>query len=583
MSIIKARCCGVLALVAVAGIAFGTSVHRDTTKTLVEDYERLAAQTDGNVGADWPDVRPIAVAARFEAYRRLNVRLQALPKLPAETDEAETRELLSWRLGILVEGARFDEERIPFDNGDGFFNTANYAAAQTIIRSAADANAWLARLSRLPDYYAAQIVNMRRGLATGFTQPKPIAEGILATLRIAADQPVDLSPLLTPLAHLPQSMPAEAVRRLRVESMHVLVNLIKPAQREMVRFFTEEYVPSARLTTGARSLPDGDAYYPFLIRRSTTLPLSPEEVETIGRAEVRRLTAEMEVAMRDTGWQGTLVDFIAMLRQNPQFYAADLQTYVEKASEIGKRVDGLLPLWFGKLPRLPWSIRRKPPEQESSSSGYDLGDPAKGVAGSVVVGTHSYREPLFSLPSWILHEGVPGHHLQIALAQERSDLPPFRRKDDVTAFVEGWALYAERLGEEMGVYRDPYERFGRLAFNVWRACRLVMDVGIHWHGQAPAEAERCLLERTTLPRATADYETARYTAWPAQALAYKIGELHIVALRQRAEAQLGTAFDLRSFHDRLIDDGPMPLELATRHIDRWLDRLAGGAPSRKTN
>jgi hypothetical protein len=545
----------------------------DSMAAVVSAYEEFASQLDGNHGVGWPDVRPAAVSERLRGYRAIRERLRSLPVIAAGSSEEETREILEWRLDTLIEGSRFDEERIPFDNGDGFFNTANYAAAQTVIRSEADAIAWMNRLQQLPDYYTNQIVNMRRGIATGFTQPRNIAQGILDTLRIAADQPVEASPLLTPLARLPKLIAPESAQFLRGEATRLIAEKIKPAQRELVRFFEQEYVPGARLSTGARSLPDGDAYYPFLIRRSTTLALSPEEVEAMGRAEVARLTVEMETAMRATGWQGSLPAFIAMLRHEPKFYAPDVRTYVEKGSEIGKRVDALLPLWFGTLPRLTWGFRRKPPEVESSSSGYDAGDPATGVSGSVVISAHSNREPLFSLPSWILHEGVPGHHLQIALAQERTDLPSFRRKDDITAFVEGWALYSEYLGEEMGIYRDPYEHFGRLAFNVWRACRLVMDVSIHWHGQSPRDAEQCLLEHTTLPQSSADYETARYTAWPSQALAYKIGELRILSIRARAEAKLGNRFDVRAFHDQLIGDGPMPLGMVESRIDRWVERL----------
>jgi uncharacterized protein (DUF885 family) len=549
----------------------------DSIDAVVKNYEALAAQTDGLSGPGWPNVRPEAVHARLQGFRQLRHRLSALRSAPAQSPELETRELLAWRLDLLIEAGRFDEERIPFDNGDGFFNTANYAAAQTVLRSDADARAWNARLKALPDYYRAQIANMRRGLATGFTQPRSIAEGILRTLEVAADQPVEASPLLGPFRRVPATLPDDVNQGLRAEATAIIRDQIKPIQLELVRFFENEYIPGARVTTGARQLPDGEAYYPFLVRRSTTLPLSPEEVESIGEAELARLAREMEVTMREAGWQGDLRSFIEFLRTEPDFYAQNLESYIEKGSEIGKRVDALLPLSFGKLPRLTWGLRRKPPELDASSSGYDPGDPAKGIAGSVVVGSRSYGDPLFSLPAWILHEGVPGHHLQIALAQERSDLPPFRRKDDITAFVEGWALYSEYLGLEMGVYRNPYERFGRLAFEVWRACRLVMDVAIHWRGQAPEQAEQCLLQNTTLPRSVADYETARYTAWPAQALAYKIGELHILALRRHAETKLGRKFDLRRFHDQLLDDGPMPLIMADRHIERWIERSSSAA------
>jgi len=297
-------------------------------------------------------------------------------------------------------------------------------------------------------------------------------------------------------------------------------------------------------------------------------------VFALGEREVARIRGAMESAMRASNFTGTLPQFIAMLRTEKRFYAPDLQTYVEKASEIGKRIDGLLPIWFGRLPRLTWTIRIKPPELEAASSGYDLGDPGKGAPGTVVVSAHSYQSPLFGLPAWVLHEGVPGHHLQIALAQERTDLPAFRRKDEPTAFVEGWALYAEQLGEEMGVYRDAYERFGRLSFDMWRACRLEMDVGIHWKGWSKEQAESCLRDNTALPETSVVQETQRYIAWPAQALAYKVGELQFLAERQRAEQALGIRFDIRAFHDALLDDGPMPLSILHEQISRWIEATA---------
>ena len=486
-----------------------------------------------------------------------------------------TRRLLQWRLGMRIEAARFDEGRIAFDNGDGFFNTGNYAAETTVIRTHADAVAWTARLRALPAYFDQEIDNLRRGIATGFVQPQPTAASVLAILRIAADQPAAASPLLTPLKRLPSTIPPDHQAALRAEGLAAIQQAVKPAQHKLVAFFESEYLPHARSQLSASSLPDGRAWYAFEVRRSTTTDMKPDEVFALGEREVARIHDEMESAMRATHFTGTLPQFIAMLRTDKRFYAADLQTYIEKGSEIGKRIDGLLPAWFGRLPRLTWTIRVKPPELEASSSGYDLGDPEKGAPGTVVVSTHSYESPLFGLPAWILHEGVPGHHLQIALGQERTDLPAFRRKDEPTAFVEGWALYAEQLGEDMGVYRDSYERFGRLSFEMWRACRLEMDVGIHWKGWSKEQAESCLRDNTALPETAVVRETERYIAWPAQALAYKIGELQFLAERRRAERTLGARFDIRAFHDAVLDEGPMPMSILHEQVSRWIDVATG--------
>jgi uncharacterized protein (DUF885 family) len=549
-----------------------TALAQDAAlEKIVAEESAIERQTDPKEGPGWPDVSKAAEDRRTASLEALRGQLLTLPPSPAASEDALTRRLLEWRLAMRIEAARFDEARIPFDNGDGFFNAGNYAAETTVIRSDADAIAWTARLRALPVYFDRQTDNLRRGIATGFVQPRSTASAVLVILKLAAEQPATASPLLGPLNHMPATIPADRQASLRADGLAALEQAVKPAQHKLVTFFERDYLPHARSQLGASSLPDGRAWYAFEVRRSTTTEMTPDEVFAVGEREVARIHADMLSAMRATSFAGTLPQFIAMLRTDKRFYAPDLQTYVEKASEIGKRIDGLLPAWFGRLPRLTWTIRLKPPELDASSSGYDLGDPEKGVPGIVVVSAHSYESPLFGLPAWILHEGVPGHHLQIALAQERTDLPAFRRKDEPTAFVEGWALYAEQLGEDMGVYRDAYEHFGRLSFDMWRACRLEMDVGIHWKGWSEEQAERCLRDNTALPERSVVRETQRYIAWPAQALAYKIGELQFLAERHRAEHDLGTEFDIRAFHDAVLGDGPMPLSILHEQIGRWIE------------
>ena len=559
----------------VAALLASAPVRASPVDDVVTAYEALGRQASADDGPGWPDMRKAAADRRAQASAALRTRLDTAPASPAGSEEALTRRLLDWRLGIDIEGARWDEDRIPFDNGDGFFNTANYAAMTTVIRNEADAKAWIARIRAFPGYYDQEIANMRRGLATGFVQPRRTADAVLAILKIAADQPADASPLLSPFKFLPDTIPADRQAALRLEARRAVVDAVKPAQARMVAFFAQDYVPHARAALGVSSLPDGTAYYAFTVRRSTTTDLTPDQIFALGETEVARIRTAMAVEMRATGFTGTLPDFLVKLRTDKQFYAPDLETYIEKASEIGKRIDGLMPLWFGTLPRLTWTIRTKSPEMEASSGGYNLGDPSKGVPGTVMVGRSSYGDPLFGLPAWILHEGVPGHHLQIALSQERTDLPAFRRRDEPTAFIEGWALYSEQLGEEMGVYRTPYERFGRLSFDMWRACRLIMDVGLHAKGWSADQAMRCLQDNTALPERVVKGETERYIAWPAQALAYKIGELQFLAERRRAEQALGRRFDIRAFHDAVLDDGPMPLSVVHDQVSRWItSRLA---------
>jgi uncharacterized protein (DUF885 family) len=400
---------------------------------------------------------------------------------------------------------------------------------------------------------------------------------VLNVLKIAADQPAVDSPLLKPLAMLPGTIPEARQQELRAEALKTIEQFVKPAQRKVATFFEKEYLPAARPKLGAASLPEGKTYYAFAVRRSTTTDLTPDQVFSIGESEVARIRAAMDSAQQADGFRGSLREYLDDMSRRPGSHVPDIASYVDKASGIGKRIDFELPRWFKTLPRLPWGIRIKPPELEASSGGYNLGDPAKGVSGAVVVGSQAYRSSLHGLTAWMLHEGVPGHHLQIALAQERFDLPMFRRRDDVTAFVEGWALYAERLGAEMGIYQTREERVHQLSFEMWRACRLVMDVGIHWKGWTAERASACLKENTALSLRSIDSETQRYIAWPAQALSYKIGEQRIIKIRADAEQALGSRFDIREFHDALIGSGPMPLDILERRMRRWSEQ--GGSMS----
>ncbi|GFE79931.1 hypothetical protein GCM10011487_19310 [Steroidobacter agaridevorans] len=553
-------CALLAAMPAAAGIA-------DTLNDVIAEYETLARATDTNEGPGWPDVSLAAARQRQEKYSELRDRLGKVAAPSGE--DALTRELLQWRLQVLIDGARFDEDRIPFDSGDGFFNAGTYAAQVTRIANDADAMAWIARLQALPSYYEGQIANMRRGIATRFTQPRSTAESALRSMQVAADQPAADTPLLKPLVSLPATIPEKRQQDLRALALAVVEREVKPAQRALVTFFEKEYLPKARPKLGASTLPDGNAYYEFAVRRSTTTDLTPDEVFDIGAAEVERIRAEMLSAQRADGFQGTLREYLDDLNRRPGSHAPDIESYVDKAAGIGNRVALELPRWFKTLPRLPWGVRIKPPELEAASGAYNLGDPEKGVAGAVVVGSQAYRSSVYGLTAWMLHEGIPGHHLQIALGQERLDLPKFRRRDDVTAFVEGWALYAERLGAEMGIYRTREERVNQLSMEMWRACRLVMDVGIHWKHWSAEQAAACLQDNTALSPGSVAGETQRYISWPGQALAYKIGEIRIRKIRGEAEQALGSRFDIREFHDALIGSGPMPLDILERRMRRW--------------
>ena len=531
-------------------------------------------ENEATVAPKWADVSP---AGRERREQRLRGLLAQLDKLAAtdDPDERFNRDLLRYSLENDLAAFPFDEGRIPFSNGQGFFRTLGGVANTTIIRNQTDADNWLERLASVPAFYDAHIANMRRGLKSGFTQSVLIVDQVLKPLEAAAATPVADDALLKPFANLPPSIPATEQARLRARAAELIETRVRPAQRAAVTFMRNEYRPAARTTLAARDLPGGDAYYRYLVRKFTTTNLTPEQVHEMGKQEVARILGEMETIARSTGFKGSIAEFNDALRADPANYASSPEDYMEKASEVAKRADRAVPRWFGKLPRLTWGPVFKTPAQEGTANVYMRGSPENGIPGSIMM---SHREatttPLYQLAAWVVHEGVPGHHFQIALSQENSALPAFRRQDRVTPYIEGWALYAEGLAGEMGLYRDEKERFGRLSFEMYRACRLVMDTGIHWMRWTREEARQCLARNTALSPAMVDFETNRYISQPGQALAYKIGELRIRAVRARAEKALGPKFDIQAFHDALLDGGPMPLDMLDIFMDKWIARQA---------
>lgn len=551
-------------------------------EALVADYEAYALADDpitaGGQGdraalSRLPDVTPAADAARTKALKAFQARLAGIDAVGLSTEARLNRDFLAWTLDRQVQSLAFDEARMPFNSDGGFHQTLGYLAATTPIRSRADTRAWLDRLNAIPDYYAASIANARRGVKTGFTQPRSTNDQVLARAREMVAAPVEGDVLLTPFRDLPPAIPASEQAALRAQAAAVVRDKVRPAQRDFVTFLEGEYLPASRKSLAARSLPDGERYYRWLVADHTTTKMTPDEIHAAGLAEVARIRAEMDGVISETGFKGDFKAFLAMLRSDPRFYAASREDLLEKASRIAKRIDDKLPGWFATLPRLTYGVRPVPEDIEANytTGRYFTGSPAQGVAGGYMVNTSKLdQRPLYELPALTLHEAVPGHHLQIALSQELKGVPTFRREAGVTAFTEGWGLYAEKLGGEMGIYRDPYERFGRLSYEMWRACRLVADTGIHWKGWSLDQARACFTDNTALSPLNIEVELARYVSWPGQALAYKVGEMKIVQLRARAQAALGDRFDIRRFHDAVLLAGPLPLDLLNTRIDGWI-------------
>ncbi|MEQ7154903.1 DUF885 domain-containing protein [Brevundimonas aurifodinae] len=550
--------------------------------SLLSDYEAflkandpISAGQEGDQAAKsrLPDTSRAAEVARQAPLEAFRARAQAIATGGLSGDDALNRDFLIRVLDRSIEAIRYDSERLAFDSEGGPGQTANYLASTTRITTAADAEAWLSRLAALPKLYDDELDNTLRGLETGFTQPTSVVESFLVSLRNEAAFTPETDPLLRPLATLPASIPADAQQAYRDRAAALVAEAIVPRRQRWLTFIETQYLPAATPEVGIGSRPGGRDFYAFEARRYTTTDLTPDQIHRIGLDEVARIRARMETEMRAAGWTGDFAGFLNHLRTEPRFYATSREDLLEKASEMSKRADGGLPALFRTLPRLTYNVRPVPLDIEATytTGRYNGGSLADGVPGGYIVNTGRLdQRPLYELPALTLHEAVPGHHLQIALQQEAAQGPYFRRNVDVTAFSEGWGLYAEYLGEEMGFYRTPEERFGRLSYEMWRACRLVADTGMHWMGWTIDEARRCFTENSALAPHNIETELQRYIGWPGQALAYKIGEIRLRAIRTRAEQALGDRFNVRDFHDALLVDGPLPLDLLDQRMDAWV-------------
>jgi len=560
--------------------------------SLVARYEALGnadedPDSGGSSEARWklPDVSPAADAARLTKLKAITAELTSMETKGLSDEEKLTRDLLLWTVKDRLEAAGYDESRMPFSSDGGFDVMMLYRATGMKLKSEAEARRWIGLLNGMPGWYAANIDNARRGVKTGFVQAIPTAQAVQERAQRTAATPLADDPLMTPLRTLPASIPEATRAALVAEGEKAMTDKVAPARATFVKFMTDEYVPHAAKSLAASDLPDGKRYYAFLARRHTTTTLTPDQIHDIGQSEVARIRARMQETMKAAGFQGDLPAFLAMLRQDPRFYATSRQQLLEKSSEIAKRADDQLPAHFGVLPRLTYGVRPVPASIEKgyTTGRYFGGDAKVGRAGGLMINTSELdQRPLYELPALVLHEGAPGHHIQTSLAAEQTGVPEFRRNLYFTAFGEGWGLYSEWLGEEMGIYRDPYEVFGRLSYEMWRACRLVADTGMHWKGWSMEQARACFTDNTALSPTNIEVELKRYVSWPGQALAYKIGELKLLELRKRAEAKLGDRFDERGFHDAVLLHGSLPLAVLETRIDAWIAQQAKAtAPSAK--
>ena len=463
---------------------------------------------------------------------------------------------------------------LPFNSDWGFYMSWGRLPDDTEFVDAKDYRDYLARLSMIPAIMDEYIGLMRHGIEIGFTQPRVVLAGRDAPIEAHLVENADGSAFFAPfMERRPDGISDQDWSAFLEQAREVIGEAVIPAFRKLLTFFREEYLPSARETLGAHSLPGGEAFYRGQIRYYATVDMSSEEIHALGISEVERISLEMQAVMEEAGFEGSREAFIEWLRTDAQFYAETPRQLLAEASYWAKKIDGRLPMLFGHLPRQPYGVAPVPEELAPFyTAGRYVDAPLEARRGGYYwVNTYDLKSrPLYALPSLTLHEGAPGHHLQNALAKENADQPPFRRFDYISAYGEGWGLYSEKLGLEMDIYETPYEHFGRLTYEMWRACRLVIDTGIHAFGWSREQAQDYLADRTALSLHEVTTEVDRYISWPAQALSYKLGEYRIWELRREAEAALGARFDIRAFHDFILALGSVPLEVLATELRRWL-------------
>ncbi len=439
-------------------------------------------------------------------------------------------------------------------------------------RQRADCEKYFADLKKLPAIFDAQIALMREGLKRGISQPHAVLKGRDAGIAKQLVRDIEQSAFYTPLRHLPAEMAADEQGELRAQARQIIRDQVLPAYRRLQKFFTSEYQRQARSSIAATALPGGDIYYQGEINEYTTLSESAARIHQIGLDEVARIRKDMQQIIDDLQFKGDFAAFLNFLRTDPRFYARTPRELLAHATYWAKKADGELPRFFRMLPRQPYGVAAVPETiAPHFTTGRYIGAVGDDKAGYYWVNTSKLdQRPLWALAALTLHEAVPGHHLQNAIAAEQGEQPPFRRYASISALSEGWALYCERLGVEMGIYETPYDHFGRLVYEMWRAARLVVDTGMHAKGWSREQAVQFMRENTALSEHEINTEIDRYISWPGQALSYKLGEIRIRELRNEAQARLGSNFDLRAFHDQLLALGSVPLSVLDEEMRVWM-------------
>lgn len=527
---------------------------------------------DRRFESEWPDVSVAALEKRNADNEAKLKRLERIDRSALSPQDRLSYDLFAWDYRARLDGFRFKPFLYEVRLRDGVQGLSELAELIPFSQ-VSDYEHWIARLRSIDRFLAQNQALLEIGIREKRTQPKVIMERVLPQLTALTKAGAEASPFYQPFTRVPESIPAAERARLQSEGKAAIEQVVIPAYTRFEKFFRERYVPASRATDGIWDTPDGLAFYQERARFHTTTQLSPDEIHETGLKEVARIRAAMDKIIRDVGFKGTFPEFLEFLRTDPQFYYETPDELFRAYAVLTRQIDPELVKLFRRLPRTPYGVRPIPATSAPNTTTAYYQGPALDGSRAGYYYVNLYRpevRPKYEMEVLTLHEAVPGHHLQISLAQEQSDLPAFRRNAEYTAYVEGWALYTENLGDRLGLYKDPYSRFGQLTYDMWRAVRLVVDTGIHakrWTRQQAIDYFKANAAKT---EADIINEVDRYISWPGQALAYKIGQLRILELRTLAERDLGRNFDIREFHDVVLSSGALPLDILDGEVKSWI-------------
>ncbi|WP_341896194.1 DUF885 family protein [Sphingobium sp. YR657] len=512
-----------------------------------------------------PDVGPKAQAARLARWEQVEKQLAAIKVDQLTPEQRINFAVYKGQIDAMLAEQRYRDYEKPL-NADTSFWGDLAGWAREPLRDEAGARRYIAMLRDIPRYYDQQIANMRAGLKRGFTPAQITLQGRdIGVEQVAKAKSVEENPFYAPFKTLPATIPADVQAKLKAEAQAAITQAAVPAHQTLLTFLRQDYIPGARKDLAAYTLPDGKAYYQSKIREFVTLDKSPAQIHQIGLNEMTRIRGQMGEVMRQVDFKGDLPAFLTFLRTDPQFYAKTPQELLNRAAWIAKTFDGKASQYFGRMPRMRFAIKPVPDDIAPFYTG------GRGGPGIYLVNTYDLpSRPFYSQVALTLHESAPGHAMQMPLAAENKALPAFRRDTYLSAYGEGWALYCEALGEDMGMYETPYDRFGMLSYQAWRASRLVVDTGIHAMGWTRKQAQDYLHDNTALSEHEIETEVDRYIAWPGQALSYYMGELAFVDARRKAEKALGAKFNIRAFHDAVLALGAVPLPVIDQRVDQLI-------------